>query len=232
MTGALAALVLACALLPLRGVAQEVGDAPARSSSRVASVRELRDAGLVRQRYDYSCGAAALATLLTYGLADPVDEQTLLTELLQMISVEDRSTVQRKGLSLLDLQHLAARRGHAAQGFRIAAAQLPQLRRPVLVFVQSRGYPHFTVLKGVRGDRAFLADPSLGNVRMPLYRFLDIWADPQGRGIVFAVEPKDGSAWPQASALDVRERTLNLEARTARQLFDTASPSLGDHGIR
>lgn len=232
MTGTLAAVVLASALMPLRGLAQQVADAPARSSSRVASVRELRDAGLVRQRYDYSCGAAALATLLTYGLLDPVDEQTLLTELLQMISVEDRSTVQRKGLSLLDLQHLAATHGHAAQGFRIGVEQLQRLRRPVIVFVQSRGYPHFTVLKGVRGDRAFLADPSLGNVRMPLYRFLDIWADPQGRGIVFAVEPKDGGAWPLASALDVRERSVNLEARTARQLFDTASPSQGDHGIR
>lgn len=231
MAKALAALLVAMTLLPLHCGAQEVDKEPTRSS-RVASVRELRDAGLVRQRYDYSCGAAALATLLTYGLADPVDEQTLLTELLQMISVEDQATVQRKGLSLLDLQHLASAHGHAAQGFRIATAQLQQLHRPVIVFVQSRGYPHFTVLKGVRGDRAFLADPSLGNVRMPLYRFVDMWADAQGRGIVFAVEPKAGSAWPEASPLDVRGRTVNLEALTARRLFDTASPSQGDHGIR
>ena len=119
----------------------------------------------------------------------------------------------------------------AREGFRITTAQLQQLRRPVIVFVQSRGYPHFTVLKGVRGDRAFLADPSLGNVRMPLYRFLAMWADSEARGIVFAVEPKGGSEWPASSALDVRERTVNLEARTARQLFDTASPSQGDHGI-
>lgn len=195
-------------------------------------MRELRDAGVVRQRFDYSCGAAALATLLTYGLSDPVDEQTLLTELLQMISAEDQTTVQRQGLSLLDLQHLAADHGHAAQGFRIPVAQLQKLRRPVIVFVQSRGYPHFTVLKGVRGDRAFLADPSLGNVRMPLYRFVDMWADPQGRGIVFAVEPKEDGAWPEASPLAVRERRVNLEMRTARRLFDTASPLQGDHGIR
>lgn len=195
-------------------------------------MRELRDAGVVKQRYDYSCGAAALATLLTYGLSDPVDEQTLLTDLLQMISAEDQATVQRKGLSLLDLQHLAESHGHPAQGFRISVAQLEKLRRPVIVFVQARGYPHFTVLKGVRGDRAFLADPSLGNVRMPLYRFVEMWADPEGRGIVFAVEPKAGAAWPDTSPLAAHERPVNLEALAARRLFETASPSQGDHGIR
>ncbi|NML44459.1 C39 family peptidase [Ramlibacter sp. G-1-2-2] len=232
MTRALALLLAASALLPLRCAAQDAGNAPARPSSRVASVRELRDAGVVRQRYDYSCGAAALATLLTYGLSDPVDEQALLTELLEMISAEDQTTVQRKGLSLLDLQHLAAVHRHAAQGFRIPVSQLEKLRRPVIVFVQSRGYPHFTVLKGVRGDRAWLADPSLGNVRMPLYRFVDMWADAEGRGIVFAVEPSIGRAWPETSALDVPDRPVNLEAVTARRLFETASPSRGDHGIR
>jgi predicted double-glycine peptidase len=231
MMGALAVVFAASALLPLQCIAQEAGSAPSKPFGRVASVRDLRDAGVVRQRYDYSCGAAALATLLTYGQSDPVDEQTLLTELLEMISAEDQTTVQRKGLSLLDLQHLAAKHGHAAQGFRIPTAQLENLRRPVVVFVQPRGYAHFTVLKGVRGDRAFLADPSLGNIRMPLYRFVDMWADAQGRGIVFAVEPREGK-WPDASPLDVHERRVNLEARSARQLFQTAPPLQGDHGIR
>src|SRR5437764_6580719 len=44
----------------------------------VTSLRALRDAGVVKQRYDYSCGAASLATLLTYGLNDRVDEDGLL----------------------------------------------------------------------------------------------------------------------------------------------------------
>jgi predicted double-glycine peptidase len=223
--------IVAGALLPLHSGALEVRSGPARISSRVASVRDLRDAGVVKQRYDYSCGAAALATLLTYGLSDPVDEQSLLTELLQLISVEDQATVKRKGLSLLDLQHLTERRGHQAQGFRISVSQLAKLQRPVIVFVQTSGYPHFTVLKGVRGDRAYLADPSLGNERMPLYRFVDMWADAQGRGIVFAVEPKDG-AWPEASPLNPPDRPVNLEAFSARQWFDTALPLQGDHGIR
>jgi predicted double-glycine peptidase len=38
---------------------------------------------VVKQRFDYSCGSAALATLLTYGLNAPVDELTLLRGLPQ-----------------------------------------------------------------------------------------------------------------------------------------------------
>jgi predicted double-glycine peptidase len=204
---------------------------PGRVSSRVASVRDLRDAGVVKQQYDYSCGAAALATLLTYGMADSVDERALLDELLELMPAEDQNAVRQQGLSLLDLQRLAEGRGHKAQGFRIAPNQLAKLRRPVIVFVQARGYPHFTVLKGVRGDRAFLADPALGNVRMPLHRFVDMWADATGRGIVFAVEPRDG-AWPVSSALDTPGGPGYVEALAARQLFETAKPIRADHGIR
>lgn len=223
-------VVAGAALLPVGALALDVVSGSVRFPTKVRSVRELRDAGVVKQRFDYSCGAAALATLLTHGLGDPVGEQELLTDLLQMISAEDQASVQRKGLSLLDLQQLAQRRGFQAQGFRIAADQLAKLRHPVIVFVQPHGDRHFTVLKGVRGDRAFLADPSLGNQRMPLYRFLDMWADGAGRGVVFAVNPKD--AWPAASLLDVPERPVNLEARAGRDLFETALPSHGDHGIR
>jgi predicted double-glycine peptidase len=224
-------MLASASLTPVHSGTLDVGSGSARISLQVASVRGLRDAGVVKQQHDYSCGAAALATLLTYGLSDPVDEQALLAALLGPMSVDDQTAVRRLGLSLLDLQQLAQGRGHKAQGFRMAADQLAKLRRPVIVFVQARGYPHFAVLKGVRGDRAFLADPSLGNVRMPLYRFVDMWADATGRGIVFAVEPRDG-AWPDRSALDAPERPAHLEALTARQLYDTGKPLRGGDGIR
>ncbi len=31
------------------------------------SMKDLRDLNLIKQRFDYSCGAAALATILRYG---------------------------------------------------------------------------------------------------------------------------------------------------------------------
>jgi predicted double-glycine peptidase len=191
----------------------------------VKSLRALRDEGVVKQRYDYSCGSAALATLLTYGLNDPVDENALLRAILEPLSPDELKALQKKGLSLFDLQKLAQGRGHKAQGFRVHLSQLPKLSRPVIVFIKPGGYEHFAVLKGLRGDRAYLADPSLGNVRMPIYRFLDMWADESGHGVIFAVERSDGR-WPEQYDLRLPGSTGQpLEALTAARLMTSGKLS-------
>src|SRR5262245_40033528 len=190
----------------------------------VTSVLARRDAGVVKQRFDYSCGSAALATLLSYGLNDPVDETTLLRTLLEPLPPGELAALQKKGLSLLDLQRLAQKRGHKAQGFRLHASQLAKLSRPVIVYIKPGGYEHFAVLKGVQGDRVYLADPSLGNVRMPLYRFFDMWADESGRGVIFAVERASGG-WPERYPLQLAGAPEPpLEALSAERMMSIGAP--------
>src|SRR5262249_34746115 len=126
------------------------------------SVKDLRDQHVVKQAYDFSCGAAALATLLTYGLGDPVTEEDVLQFVLTVLSQEEKTTRKSQGLSLLDLQRFVQARGHAAQGFKLAPQYLPKLTEPVLVFIKPHGYEHFAVLRGIRGDRVHLADPAQG----------------------------------------------------------------------
>ena len=203
-----------------------------RTEYRVRSLRALRDAGVVKQLYDYSCGSAALATLLTYGLNDPVDEARLLRAVLEPLAAEQLAARQKEGLSLFDLQQLAQQLGHKAQGFRVHQSQLARLSRPVIVFIKPRGYEHFAVLKGVQGDRVHLADPSLGNVRMPLYRFLDMWADASGRGVFFAVESAAGD-WPERYALQLAGGAdTPLEVLSAERLMEIGKPlplTLSEH---
>jgi hypothetical protein len=221
--GAFIALMLPDALLCAEAQVV-VRSGTARLQFGVRSLRAQRDAGVVKQRYDYSCGSAALATLLTYGLNDPVDEAVLLEALLAPLAPDELVALQENGLSLLDLQRLARSRGHKAQGFRIHATQLVKLTRPVIVFIKPRGYEHFAVLKGVRGDRAYLADPSLGNVRMPLYRFLAMWADASGRGVVFAVE-RSGGDWPERFALQLAGGADSpIEVLSASRLLEIGKP--------
>src|SRR5690554_4716261 len=55
-----------------------IGAGPARALVPVASLAALKYANLVRQRFDYSCGAAALATLLTYGYGHTVGEMDII----------------------------------------------------------------------------------------------------------------------------------------------------------
>jgi uncharacterized protein len=199
-------------------------DAQPRTEFRITSLRAQRDAGVVKQRYDFSCGSAALATLLTYGLNERVDEQILLRTLIGSISPDELTGLQRKGLSLHHLQRLAQLRGHKAQGFRMHHSQLERVARPVIVFIKPGGYEHFAVLKGLRGDRVYLADPSLGNVRMPLYRFLDMWADESGRGVVLAVDRADG-IWPERYALQLPgSEGPPLEVLGAQRLTDLGKP--------
>ena len=218
--------MLAC--MPCAGSAADatvaVRSGSAWVETGVTSLRARRDAGVVKQRYDYSCGAASLATLLTYGLNDPVDEDGLLRSLLEPLKPDELTELQRKGFSLRDLQRLAQARGHKAQGFRLHRDQLAKLSRPVIVFVKPGGYAHFSVLKGVQGDRVHVADPSLGNVRMPLYRFLDMWADESGRGVIFAVERQD-SFWPERYALQLAGPAgPPLETLSAERLMEMGKP--------
>jgi len=221
-------LALCVATIAAGAAAEEalvvVNSGAARIEQRVTSLVALRDAGVVKQRFDYSCGSAALATVLTYGLNDPVDELTLLRALLEPLSAEELAALHKKGLSLADMQRLAQKRGHKAQGFRLHASQLAKISRPVIVFIKPGGYEHFAVFKGVRGDRVYLADPSLGNVRMPLYRFVDMWADESGRGVIFAVERTTGG-WPERYPLQLAGAAgPPLELLSAERMMSVGAP--------
>jgi predicted double-glycine peptidase len=195
-----------------------------REEIHVTSLKAMRDAGVVKQGFDYSCGAASLATLLTYGLNEPVTEDALLRQLLEPLSHDQLASLEQNGLSLFDLQQLAQKRGFKAQGFRIQGAQFAKLNYPVIVYIKPHGYNHFAVFKGVRGDRVYMADPTLGNVRMPIYRFLDMWADKSGRGVIFAVEKADG-IWPERFQLQLAAGTgPPIEVLSAERMSEIGKP--------
>jgi uncharacterized protein len=149
------------------------------------TLKELRDQYVVKQQLDYSCGAAALATLMVYYYGENTSEKEILELLstrLETMTEEERARKTRIGFSLLDLKVVAQQKGYRAAGFKLTIDQLPQLLAPVIVHVQPFGYHHFAVLRGVAGDRVYLADPGRGNLRMSIERFLDEW-----NGIVFVL---------------------------------------------
>lgn len=184
------------------------------------SYKALRDENMVRQAYDYSCGAAALATLLTYGLGDQLTEAEILQAVLTTLPKDALATRKEKGLSLLDLQKVAHDRGHKAQGFRLVPEFIEKLTGPVLVFIKPRGYEHFAILKGIQGNRAYLADPSLGNVRLPLYQFLDMWLDETGKGVIFVVERADGTGQADYPLFLPQHALSQPEVFSTRQLLE------------
>jgi uncharacterized protein len=146
------------------------------------TLKELRDQYVVKQQHDYSCGAAALATLMVYYFREETSEQQMLELMNAGLTKDEQTRKVLRGFSLLDLQRAARAKGFQAAGFKLTIEQLTQLAAPVIVFVQPMGYRHFAVLRGVDRGRVFLADPVRGNLRMSIGRFLDEW-----NGIVFVL---------------------------------------------
>ena len=193
----------------------------------VRSMKDLRDKDLVKQRFDYSCGAAALATILRYGFGENVSEREILVQLFGLLSEEEKKISRKEGFSLLDLQRVALARHYKAQGFRLDPQYLGKLAGPAIVFIEPHGYKHFAVLRGLSGDRVYLADPSRGNIRVPVYTFLEGWLQNDGKGIIFVVEPEAGlpdRAMPLALA---KEGLHRPEVMTARELL-----AVGDALVR
>jgi len=209
----LAFTLQACALptpTSISGTAIRTGTI--RVVAPVRSWRELRDQHVVRQQFDYSCGAAALATLIQYYFGDDVSEAAILVDILGSLTAAEVRDREVNGLSLLDLRQEAERRGYQAVGVRLNLATLPRLTGPVLVHLERDDYRHFAVLKGVRGDRIYLADPSLGNVRRSVDRFANEWS-----GIALVLG-KEGFGLPQQYPLALEDQHLvPNEALAARR---------------
>jgi predicted double-glycine peptidase len=140
---------------------------------RVRSLAEIRHESVVIQKWDTSCGAAALATLLTYDLADPVSEREIATAMLRRT---DPIRVRvRGGFSLLDLQQYAEARGYEAAGYgQVTLADLQQFL-PAIVPVRLHGFDHFVVVRSLQGDKVHFADPAFGRRAMSVERFDRAW---------------------------------------------------------
>lgn len=143
------------------------------------TMRDLRYRDLLQQRYDFSCGSAALASLLHYGYGMDVSEPELIKKM--MVGV-DPNEVVRNGFSMLDMKRYVESVGLRAHGFRIEADALYRLQMPVIALLDLKGYRHFVVVKGAAGGRVFVADPALGHRVMLEGDFVRGW-----NGIVLAV---------------------------------------------
>ena len=138
---------------------------------------ERRDRGVVRQSLDYSCGIAALATLMAMSFDIEVSESSLLALLEQSANQWQLADDWReRGVSLSILRQLAAHYDLSAIGVSVSAAGLMQLQKPAIAFIDYRGSPHFTVIKPPLVDsKVELADPSWGNRTLTHWQFLPMF---------------------------------------------------------
>lgn len=170
----LLAFVVGCAS---QGVgARALVETPVQSggtfSVPVTSMKDLRYRNTIRQQYDFSCGSAAVATLLTHHYGEPVREEDAFTE---MFRRGDAEKIRRDGFSLLDMKRYLEARGYQADGFEAKLDDLARAGVPAIVLINERGYGHFVVVKGLAPERVLLGDPSTGTRAVSRAHFERIW---------------------------------------------------------
>lgn len=179
---------------------------------RVAPLAAQKFRGVVRQRYDYSCGSAALTTLLRGYLGVNVNEKQTMDGLLRF--GERERIIKRRSFSLLDMKRFATALGLKSGGFKGSIDDLKKLDNPVIVPISYAGFKHFVVYKGYKDGRVFVADPALGNISFMESRFADVWDD----NTLFMITPPENNPaknWLTINDNDMRvveDATVNLHA--------------------
>ena len=154
---------------------------------------------VVRQAFDYSCGSAALTTVLDFYLGRNFQERQVMEGLLRFGETE--RIVERRGFALLDMKRLVTALGHPSGGFKAEASDLEELDHPAIAPIEYAGFKHFVVVRAVYDGRVFVADPALGNISFTMHRFLEIWDN----NVLFIVFP---NGHKPASGLELREEDL------------------------
>ena len=168
--------------------AADIGAFGTRFDVPLVSMREARFQRTLHQQYDFSCGSAAVATLLTHHYDHPVTEEYVFE---QMYQQGDQQKIRKEGFSLLDIKRFLASRGFLADGFQLPLDKLAEAGFPAIVLVAEQGYRHFVVVKGLDQNRVLIGDPAGGTRAMPRSSFEAIW---QGR-LLFVIH---GRAMPSA----------------------------------
>lgn len=148
----------------------------------VKSFQERSFLKTIKQQYDFSCGSAALATLLTYHYEHPISERDVF---LSMYNSGNKEKIKKEGFSLLDMKNYLEANGYRADGFRLPLEKLSGIGVPAIVLINNDGYNHFVVIKGINDQHILVGDPSRGIKLIPRTEFKNIW-----NGIVFLVRSK------------------------------------------
>lgn len=145
---------------------------------KVTTLKELRlresFRTTIKQQFDFSCGSAALATLLTHHYGKTVTEQDVFRA---MFEKGDQPRIRREGFSLFDIKSYLESNGFQADGFEASLDLLAKANVPAIVLIQENGYSHFVVVKGIRGDNVLIGDPSSGTRIVSRADFEALWKE-------------------------------------------------------
>ncbi|MEO9749652.1 MULTISPECIES: C39 family peptidase [Marinobacter] len=173
----------------------------------INSYENRRFDSVIRQQYDFSCGSAAVASLLAFHYQDQVTEHDVFVE---MLALADEEKVRKHGFSMLDMKHYLEARGYRADGFRMALSGLREkVRLPMIVLLNIEGFRHFVLIKGISEDEVLVGDPARGLKVYSYAQFSDYW---NGTAFIIRSHLEQGrdaflgeGHWPQVARAPVQK---------------------------
>ena len=188
---------------------------------KLVSYSEIPFRTVIRQQYDYSCGSAALATLLRFHYSLHTTEADVFKS---MYAVGDQAQIQKVGFSLLDMKKYLSSIGYQADGYRVSLAEIGQVGVPAIALIQLGSYKHFVVIKGVIGDSVLVGDPALGLRMFKAEDFQKVW-----NGIAFVVHDLPaGTRPPLFNSAEDWQRWADAHPLTAATVIPPLTPFLRD----
>jgi predicted double-glycine peptidase len=165
------------------------GEAGGTYTLSVMSWRDIPFRTVVRQQYDFSCGSAAVATLLRfhYGQSDVHEAEVFRA----MYDHGDQARIRQVGFSMLDMRDYLNSQGFQTDGLRLSLDRLQALNEPTIALITRNGYRHFIVIKGISTTSVLVGDPTFGLQTYSRHDFEAMW-----NGVVLAVRHEPTSAPP------------------------------------
>lgn len=179
----------------------------------VTTFEEEKFEHVVRQKTDFSCGAASVTTILKYAYDRDVTRGQVLRGMLALSNPEE---VRTKGFSMLDMKNYVQAHGFDGVGYKVSLDKLLEVKIPVVVLVDMQGYEHFVVLRRATPEHIFLADPALGNRTVAPATFKKEW-----NGIIFAIV---GKGYVASNPLRDAAAQLDGARVTTAALLPTLTP--------
>ena len=164
-----------------------VWDQTRQFSVFVRNAKEIRTSGVILQQRDFSCGAAALATVLNKFWGENTNETALLVAIATTLSRAELEERIKNGLTLTDLKRVCDRFGYTTVLGKLTVDKLADIKVPLIVGITVNDYDHFVVVRGADSKFVYLADPAVGRMRVPLEEFAQQW---QKNAVLVVVKPK------------------------------------------
>lgn len=201
-----------CLLLLLSSIANAANyllHTPQQATAiHMQSWMHLRDQGIEKQDLDYSCGSAAVATILRSYYGIEVYEKDILKEV--------ESLGNDGAASFTDLKHTVQTFGFKATGISTDFETLRTIKIPALLYLKYRDKDHFSVLRGISKSHVLLADPAWGNRTFTIHQFRKLWEQNKFKGKVLVIVP-NGEAIQNTNFFQPQEvNTLPVDSLSFR----------------